>query len=221
MTEDNRHNPDTTRLERLYRQGADAEPDSRIDDAVLGEAREAAFRPRRRSLRHPGAWGAGLAAAASLVLAVGLVFQYGWQPAPESRQLEQFRASAEMERADKPAAPAAGDSRKLEDTGEPTAIRESAELNRVQVTGARAREEAEREGQESRKTEADEVRMAAPPPAEEGAQRTPEAWLDRIRELVNNGQMSEARRQVRLFGEAYPSAEIPVEIREAVASDSE
>lgn len=221
MTEDKRDNPDTTGLDKLYRQAADAEPDRRIDEAVLGKARRSASRPRRRSLRHPGAWGTGLAAAASLVLAVGLVFQYGWQPTPESEQMKQFRARAEMEQADKPAAPAVGDSRKLQDSAEPTAIRESAELNRVQVTGARARDEAEREGQESRKTEADEARMAAPPPAEEDEERTPEAWLDQIRQLVNNGQMSEARYQVRLFRESYPSAEIPVEIREAVASDSE
>ncbi len=126
-----------------------------------------------------------------------------------------------MEQADKPAAPAAGDSIKRQNVEEPKAIRESAELNRAQVTGARTREEAEREGQESRKTETDEALMAAPSPVEEGAQPTPEAWLDQIREFVNNGQMSEARQQVRLFREAYPSAEIPVEIREAVASDSE
>lgn len=221
MTEDKRHNPDTRGLDRLYRQAADAEPDRRIDEAVLGQARRVASRPRRRALRHPGAWGTGLAAAASLVLAVGLVFQYGWQPTPESEQIKQFRARAEMERADKPTAPAAGDSIKRQNVEEPKAIRESAELNRAQVTGARTREEAEREGQESRKTETDEARMAAPPPVEEGAKPTPEAWLDQIREFVNNGQMSEARQQVRLFRETYPSEQIPVEIREAVASDSE
>lgn len=221
MTEDKRHKPNAERLDRLYRQAADVEPGSRIDETVLGEARSAAFAPRRRALRHPGAWGVGLAAAASLVLAVGLVFQHGWQPIPESGQLQQFRARAEMEQADRPSAPAAEASRELEDAAEPAAIRESAELNRVQVTGARSRDEAGRVDQENRKTEADEARMAEPLPVEEGEQRTPEAWLDRIRELVNNGQMSEARHQVRLFREAYPSAEIPVEIREAVASESE
>jgi hypothetical protein len=221
MTEDKRNNPDTTRLERLYRQAADAEPESRIDEAVLGEARSAASSPRRRDLRHPGAWGAGLAAAASLVLAVGLVFQYGWQPTPETGNLEQFRDRAKMEQADTPSAPAAGDNVKRQDGGEPAAIEESAELNRIQVTGARTREEMDGESREAQKSEADEARMAAPPPAEEAEQRTPEAWLEKIRELVNNDEMEEARHQLRLFKEAYPAAEIPVEIREAVAPESE
>lgn len=221
MTENNRHNPDSTRLEQVYRQAADAEPDSRIDEAVLGKARGAASGPRRGGLRHPGTWGVGLAAAASLVLAVGLVFQYGWQPAPESEQLKQFRARAEMERVDKPSAPAAGDSRKLEDAEEPAAIQESAELNGVQVTGARAREKVDGDGRGSRKTEADEARMAAPPPVEEGERLSPEVWLERIRALSEAGKLDEARKEMRNFRDTHPSIKIPAEIQEALATDSD
>lgn len=221
MIESRRDKPDTERLGRLYRQAADVEPDDRLDATVLARVRKAASGPRRQGLRPAGAWGVGLAAAASLVLAVGLVFQYGWQSAPRSEQLEQFGAGTEMEQADKPAAPAVGASRKLEDAGEPAAIKEAAELNRDQVAGSRTREEAEREGRESQRTEADEASMAATPPAEEDGHPIPERWLDQIRELLKNGQLSEARHQARLFREAYPAAEIPTEIREALASDSE
>lgn len=221
MTEDKYHKPDTRRLEQLYRRAADGEPASRIDEAVLGKARRAASRPRRGGLRHPGAWGVGLAAAASLVLAVGLVFQYDWQPTPESEQLEQFRASAELEQADKPSAPAAGDGVKRQDVDEAMEIRESAEFNQIQVTGARSRDEAGRDSQESRKTEAAEARIATPVPPEEEGQSSPEAWLERIRDLAEAGELDEARQEMRNFRDAYPSASIPIGIREALAKDVE
>lgn len=214
MTEDRRHKPDATRLEQLYHRAADAEPDRRIDETVLGKARMAASRPRRGALRHPGAWGAGLAAAASLVLAVGLVFQYGWQPTPESERLKQFRARAKMEQADKPSAPAAGDSIKRQDAEVPAPIEESAGMDRVQVTGARTRKEADGEGRESQKAEADEARMAAPVPMEEGEQLSPEAWLERIRMLIQDDRRERAKEELRSFKTSYPSTNIPSEIRD-------
>lgn len=214
MTEDNRQNPDPTRLERLYRQAAHAEPDSRIDEAVLGKARRAASRTRRGGLRHPGAWGAGLAAAASLVLAVGLVFQYGWQPAPESDHLKQFRARAEMEQADEPSAPAAGDSIRRQDAEEPPAVKESAELNRVQVTGARVKEEAGREDQESREAKGEEAETAAPALDDESDRIRPEKWLERIRDLSDAGELESAREELRAFQETHPEVEVPRDIRE-------
>lgn len=218
MTEDKRHTP---RLDRLYRQAADVEPDRRIDEAVLGESRSAASSPRRRTLRRPGAWGAGLAAAASLVLAVGLVFQYGWQPTPETGRLEHFRAKAEMEQTDKPSAPAAGDSIERQDGGEPAAIEESTELNRLPVAGARTREAGDRDGQKSRKPEPDEAHLASPPPVDEGERLGPEAWLERIRALAEAEKLDEARQEMRDFRDAYPSVRIPIEIRNALATDAE
>lgn len=214
MTEDNRQKPDPTRLDQLYRQAAHAEPDSRIDEAVLGKARRAASRTRRSGLRHPGAWGVGLAAAASLVLAVGLVSQYGWQPAPESDHRKQFRARAEMEQADEPSAPAADDSIRRRDAEEPAAIKESAELNRVQVTGARAPEEAGREDQESREAKVDETEMAAPTLDDGGDRIRPEVWLERIRDLSEAGQMESAREELHAFQETHPEVEIPQDLRE-------
>lgn len=213
MTEDRHHNPDIQRLEQLYHQAADAEPLRDVDNAVLTQAHRAASGSRRLALRHPGAWGAGLAAAASLVLAVGLVFQYGWQPAPESERLRQFRARAEMEQADKPSAPAAGDGIKRQDGGEPMAIEESAELNRVQVTGARNRQESAREEQKSRESERDEVRLAAPVPTTEDEQLGPEEWLERIRGLAEAGKMDSAREELRAFREIHPDVEVSQDIQ--------
>lgn len=122
--------------------------------------------------------------------------------------------------AETPSAPAAGDSREFEDAAEPASTRESAELNRVQVTGARSRDEAGRDGQQGRKTDADESRMAAPPRVEEGEQLSPEAWLQRIRTLMAKGSLDEAREELQEFRETHPSTVIPEEIRVELAADS-
>lgn len=213
MTEDKRHHPDTRRLEQLYHQAADAEPLRGVDNAVLTQAHRAASGSRRRALRHPGGWGLSLAAAASLVLAVGMVFQYGWQPTPESEQPEQFWTREGMETADKPSAPVAGDSIKRQGAEEEAVIKEPAELNRVQVTGARNRQESEREEQKSRESERDEVRLAAPVPTTEDEQLGPEEWLERIRGLAEAGKMDSAREELRAFHEIHPDVEVPRNIQ--------
>lgn len=223
MTDSRQENRDNEALESLYRQAADAEPDGRIDDLVLEKARRAASRPRPRRLRHPGAWGVGIAAAASLVLAVGLFLQQGGPPEPQS--MEQFRVKEGLQDADTKSEPTAPAMKSTPQAGESAGIRESEALQRDDAGAARAGQRAETENAEEMDSGVNEIGaerdLATPLPADEGRESTPEAWLERIHQLVNSGRLDEARHQIRRFREAHPSAEVPVEIREALASDPE
>lgn len=220
MTEDRRNNPETERLERLYRQAADAEPDGRIDDAVLGRARKAVSARRRRALPYLGPWGVGIAAAASVVLGVGLFYQVGWESGPAAPDMQQFRAEPEAEVPDRPASPPVGASSKAESAAEPATVKKARELDRAE-SSARARQDAGMEDSAGQPASFDEHRLSEPVPAEEAERLSPEARLERIRDLIEEGQLDEAREDLREFQASHPSVEIPAAIQEALAPDPE
>lgn len=218
MTDEKRHNPDDARLERLYSQAADAEPDSRLDDAVLGRARKAARVSRRTGLPHPGAWGVGIAAAASLVLAVGIVLHQGWQPSIGDVPGTAEPSESLMKDAEQPAAPAAGGPSMKQRGGEASEAKaEATELGRVQVTGSRIRREDRNEPRATPEREAEQAGMAAPATVDDDEHPGPEAWLEQIRELIGDGELDQARGELRDFQTHYPSARVPVDIREQLS----
>lgn len=215
MNQGDKHNPEREDLERLYRQAADAEPDGQVDEAVLARAREAASARRPRPWAHFGPWGVGIAAAASIVLAVGLVYRIGLQPQPASPQMQEFRAKSRPEPAGEAPSREAGTLNEADSADEPAGLRKSEAQDRARVMGVRMRQ-----------GEAEQKAAAPPPEAEDGAspadpmeQLSPEAWLERIRGQVHQGRFEEAREELRQFQEKYPSAEIPLGIRNALASE--
>lgn len=214
MTNKKRHNLDDARLERLYSQAADAEPDGRLDDAVLGSARKAARLPRRTGLPHSGAWGVGIAAAASLVLAVGIVLHQGWQPGVGDVPGAAEPSEPLMKDAERPATPTAGGaSTRQQSAEEPEAKAETSGLDRVQVTGSRIQREERNEPQATPEREAERAGMAARTTVNDDEHPGPEAWLERIRELIEDGELDQARGELREFQAHYPSARVPAEIR--------
>lgn len=220
MSNEKRQPSDKEHLQRLYRQSADAEPESRVDDAVLGKARNAALAPRRRGLRHPGTWGLGMAAAASLVLAVGLYIDQGYRveidPLPavnpeirlEDHAMEEAGAAGTAgERVAPAAAPVIGE-------GE-TSTRQQADqaAYRAKRPGPAA---GQGETGNSKAVEEDEMRSAAAP-AEEPGDPDAEGWLARIERLIEAGNLEQARQEFREFRAAYPAATVPAGIRERLA----
>lgn len=221
MSEDRRHKPDTERLERLYRQAADVEPDSRLDRTVTAKARRDAERTSRSALPNLRPWGLGLAAAASLALAVGLGLQLGFHSDRATPEMQQFRAGSSLEEAEQPASPAVDTSMKTEAAAGPSAMRKTRELDQADAAPARSRQSGGREPKDDRTMSADERRLAAPLPAGEAGQLSPEAWLERIHDMVEAGHLEAARDELRNFRTAYPSAAIPPEIRQALMTDTE
>ncbi|MFP4275869.1 MAG: hypothetical protein ACLFQ2_00450 [Wenzhouxiangella sp.] len=71
---------DMDKLQALYRQQAEAEPDSGLDRLIRARAEQALATSRRRG---PAPWIAGLATAGALVLAIGIVVLQAPPPAPE------------------------------------------------------------------------------------------------------------------------------------------
>jgi len=155
---DKTDSPDQAELKALYERDGQVEPDAGLDRMIRARADEAVSQPARsRTLP----WMGGLATAAVLVLAVGVVYQI--QP-PTAPQFEAEPDSGFMTDEDQapPAAPPALEDRQLESVGESRSsraerrqspapaqsLRESVpmeaeqageELDRVTVTGSRLR----------------------------------------------------------------------------------
>lgn len=212
--------PDSERLEKLYRRAGDAEPDGRVDSAVLAKARRTTSRTRGHGLRHPGAWGVGIAAAASVILAVGIVFQRGWQPGMSDMPGASEPSESLMKDAEGAAAPpgAGADTgrRGAKETGPNGEMTDSDD---AEVTGSRFRREDRGQAQAVPERKANQATMAAPATVNEEQPLNPEAWLGRIEKLVERGRLDSARRELRSFREAYPSVEIPPAILEGLDAE--
>lgn len=217
------------RLETLYRRAADAEPDPGIDRMIRARAAAHPVSGHRRVL----VWGGGLAAAACLVLAVGIGLQVG-PPAPQAPPTP----SMEMDVALPPESGA-----RQEDAfkaGDKAAAEEdSRELSGASVTGSRVRREPQLEAEPEPQAEArveprdfvtpsssrddrarSRERQTAAPPKPAALRSVPEQiellppgpWLERIRELVAAGKTETAREMLEAFRKQYPDETIPAEL---------
>ncbi len=109
-------------------------------------------------------------------------------PAPAPQQSGAARAAS------------AGSAREAKAAGERT------ELDRIEVTGARI-------GREQAENEAFDASINDEPPATADSPEVQRAWLQRIRELVANGDPAAARASLAEFRRRYPQYVLPDDLR--------
>lgn len=93
-TDDDTLSPDERELAQLYGRLSQAEPDAKLDAAILAQAQAAVQSKPGRARRR---WSVGFASAAALVLAVGIVWRSNMLPAPESSLVSAASSSADKE----------------------------------------------------------------------------------------------------------------------------
>lgn len=183
-------------LSRRYREtGKEAGPPPHIDERIRAAARgEVNARPARRERGRP-AWTGPLAAAAVMVLAVGVTFHMARDPGTVSREASpppvHDEAGKQSGQPESSAGSGVRGARSLEYAPDP---------GRASATDPSVRKESAR-------TSAPDGQALKPDEAPE-----PRAWLSRIRELVAQGDAQAARDQLRRFVERYPEHEIPAEL---------
>lgn len=200
---------------RRYRALPREEPSSALDAAILTQARRAAADHPAPLVAPAGrrGWAYPLAAAAIIVLAVGVTVQIQRgepdaelavmpsETKPNAAARNDERAAEEPKRADAPA------KRKVE----PQAPSFAAPPTSGQAAGSGNAEQSAKQAEQAPPAAAarDELRsLARSAPA---SIETPEKWLERIAKLRDEGRDDEADRQLAEFRRRYPDFRIAEE----------
>lgn len=183
---------DLKRLASLYERAPDVEPDARLDRAVLGRARQTALRSR-----WIGPWAYGLTGALCLVLVIGVGLRQGLQVSEAPVEAHEERAvKTEQPESEQSFAPQ-GDSPVSEIVPESAPPAQS-----------RRRAAAEPSQAQSAPLAADAAGFS------DDQEADPADWLDRVRELLDEGHEAQAREALAAFREAHPGMEIPANLEE-------
>ncbi|NDY95523.1 hypothetical protein [Wenzhouxiangella limi] len=130
-------------LQSLYREQAEAEPDSGLDRIIRARAEQALESDQRR---RPRPWIAGLATAGALVLAVGVIVQQAPQQAPPPSPQESASAPSAISEDAAPAArsalPRPAADAQLQSAPAPELTTERAFLSGLAETQAQAKAQA-------------------------------------------------------------------------------
>lgn len=230
--------PRDDRLDRLYRDAAQAEPSPALDRAILAAATEAVRPPAPR--RRPSGWRRWLPATTAIA-ATAIGVSVGWRVFDESERAQRAESAASEVAA--PAAPAAppaaappAEKTKAESavTVAPAAKRASPELAKpapaVPVGVPAAADAAapasvgrlEASGKEMQEASRDRIvplrqapAAAAAMPGEarrDAAPLEPESWLRQVRELLAAGRSEDARDSLRRFRVRYPDYPLPADL---------
>lgn len=225
MTE-HRNDKQDARLEALYREAGDVEPDAGLDRIIRARADEAAG-SHRSSSRLP--WLGGLVTASVAIVAIAVVLQQSppSQPAQDSfAPLEESEPEAYM-------SPSLGADAEMKSSSEMRRAR--SEIRDMQSAGADAPEAAPPPSPAALPTPAqslsEEQRAArrgdivaeqavnVAEPAEavaRGITEDPDAMLTRIEELLEQDEIQPARELLETFRQKYPEHAIPEKIEKAL-----
>lgn len=230
MTEprnDKRRDELDSRLEVLYREAGDVEPDAGLDRIVRARAEEAA-RTARSSSRLPWRLG-GLVTASVAVLAIAVVLQQS--PPGPLRSSGTPETDAPIERSEPEAfmSPSAGADATLKSTADPrSGIREMESAGADAAQAAPAPSPALREplrslSEEERAARLDDIIAEQAASVAEPADRLPEEiaddpdkMLDRIEALIERDEIRRARELLDLFRREYPDHTIPPAMQESL-----
>ncbi|MBS3744165.1 MAG: hypothetical protein KGY48_07455 [Wenzhouxiangellaceae bacterium] len=230
MTEhrnDKRRDELDSRLEALYREAGDVEPDAGLDRIVRARAEEAT-RTGRSSSRLPWRLG-GLVTASVGVLAIAVVLQQS--PPGPLRSSGTPEADAPIERSEPEAfmSPSAGADATLKSTTNPRS-----EVRQMESAGADApeaapapspslREPLQPQSEETRAARVDDIvaeqaaNVAEPAiPLPEEIADDPDKMLDRIEALIERDEIRRARELLDRFRREYPDRKIPPAMEEAL-----
>jgi hypothetical protein len=180
------------------------EPPSELDRVILRQAREAIETPRPLQVFRGPRWAAPVALAATLVLAVGVVF-YGGLP-QERAPVPEVTVQNVAERFDSPLAPAANNQARAEaDTSGPVIVELAAPPPAAAPVLARSAEASARAGAMADTTMESAAKTTAIPSWRHDAK----TWLAEIERLRQAGdsaaadaELAEYRHQQRAFAAA-------------------
>ncbi len=215
-------------LSRLYREAADDAPPEALDRAILAASRAALAPPRRRPWRP--SWTVPVGVAATLVLTVTLTLMVQREQEPpliEAPPLprapaappEAKREAARREAEGPLAAPAPAPEATRPASPPPAGGQKDLPAAATEAAGAAdpASPAAAMRRQSAPAADAVEMRAKAAPlrkqAAGAAAARTPEQWLEEIRQLKNQGREKEAAEALAEFRQAYPDHRLPEDWR--------
>ena len=185
------------RVTQRYRELGGEEPPRELDQAILAAAHRAADRPHAPLVTPAGwhRWYFSLAAAAVLMLAVGIALHVDRQPPPE------WEAANESAQRTPASPPAANEAKPAKESALAKERREAQPAEAPAVL-------ADRVESAQRKAEVPSSAAAAAARAD-----TPERELERIAELRRLGRDDEADKALAEFRKRYPDYKIPDEWR--------
>lgn len=231
------------RLSRLYREAEAAAPPEALDRAILAASRAALAPARRRARWQAWTLPMGVAATLVLTVTLTLLVQREQEPPLGEAPLPRAPAAAPQERAEpgaelpaKAAAPPAAKREAVRREAEapppaptPAASRPASQPPAVEqkalpapvpeAVGAAepARPAAAMRRQSAPAADAVEMRAKSAPLRKEAAgaaaARTPEPWLEEIRQLKAQGREREAAEALAEFRQAYPDYRLPDDLR--------
>lgn len=231
------------RLSRLYREAEAAAPPEALDRAILAASRAALAPARRRARWQAWTLPMGVAATLVLTVTLTLLVQREQEPPLGEAPLPRAPAAAPQERAEpgaelpaKAAAPPAAKREAVRREAEapppaptPAASRPASQPPVVEqkalpapvpeAVGAAepARPAAAMRRQSAPAADAVEMRAKSAPLRKEAAgaaaARTPEPWLEEIRQLKAQGREREAAEALAEFRQAYPDYRLPEDLR--------
>lgn len=231
------------RLSRLYREAEAAAPPEALDRAILAASRAALAPARRRARWQAWTLPMGVAATLVLTVTLTLLVQREQEPPLGEAPLPRAPAAAPQERAEpgaelpaKTAAPPAAKREAVRREAEapppaptPAASRPASQPPVVEqkalpapvpeAVGAAepARPAAAMRRQSAPAADAVEMRAKSAPLRKEAAgaaaARTPEPWLEEIRQLKAQGREREAAEALAEFRQAYPDYRLPDDLR--------
>jgi hypothetical protein len=231
------------RLSRLYREAEAAAPPEALDRAILAASRAALAPARRRARWQAWTLPMGVAATLVLTVTLTLLVQREQEPPLGEAPLPRAPAAAPQERAEpgaelpaKAAAPPAAKREAVRREAEapppaptPAASRPASQPPVVEqkalpapvpeAVGAAepARPAAAMRRQSAPAADAVEMRAKSAPLRKEAAgaaaARTPEPWLEEIRQLKAQGREREAAEALAEFRQAYPDYRLPDDLR--------
>jgi len=231
------------RLSRLYREAEAAAPPEALDRAILAASRAALAPARRRARWQAWTLPMGVAATLVLTVTLTLLVQREQEPPLGEAPLPRAPAAAPQERAEpgaelpaKAAAPPAAKREAVRREAEapppaptPAASRPASQPPVVEqkalpapapeAVGAAepARPAAAMRRQSAPAADAVEMRAKSAPLRKEAAgaaaARTPEPWLEEIRQLKAQGRDQQAAEALAEFRQAYPDYRLPEDLR--------
>ena len=231
------------RLSRLYREAEAAAPPEALDRAILAASRAAQAPARRRLRWQAWTLPMGVAATLVLTVTLTLLVQREQEPPLGEAPLPRAPAAAPQERAEpgaelpaKTAAPPAAKREAVRREAEapppaptPAASRPASQPPVVEqkalpapapeAVGAAepARPAAAMRRQSAPAADAVEMRAKSAPLRKEAAgaaaARTPEQWLEEIRQLKAQGRDQQAAEALAEFRQAYPDYRLPEDLR--------
>lgn len=231
------------RLSRLYREAEAAAPPEALDRAILAASRAALAPARRRARWQAWTLPMGVAATLVLTVTLTLLVQREQEPPLGEAPLPRAPAAAPQERAEpgaelpaKTAAPPAAKREAVRREAEapppaptPAASRPASQPPAVEqkalpapapeAVGAAepARPAAAMRRQSAPAADAVEMRAKSAPLRKEAAgaaaARTPEPWLEEIRQLKAQGRDQQAAEALAEFRQAYPDYRLPEDLR--------